>query len=220
MVRGDKRTCVVWHKSGLKRLHCGHTVMALPIVQVGEAVLRARARALSPEEIRSDAVQELIEQMKETMRAAPGVGLAAPQIGLGLQLAVIEDREENLREIPQERLEELERQPVPFHVIVNPQIVLGQEKVEFFEGCLSVTGFAAAVARARTVTVDCLNERAEPVHIEAIGWYARILQHEIDHLHGNLYLDRMHRRSFMTVENYSKYWRENTHAQIREAIGW
>jgi peptide deformylase len=194
--------------------------MPLPIVQVGDPVLRARAQALSPEQIRSAGVQQLIEQMRETMRAAPGVGLAAPQIGLGLQLAVIEDREENLKEIPPERLAELERRPVPFHVIVNPVIQLGKERVEFFEGCLSVSGFAAAVGRARTVTVDCLNEHGEPVHIEAEGWYARILQHEIDHLYGRLYLDRMHRRSYMTVENYSRYWREKTHAEIRETIGW
>jgi peptide deformylase len=77
--------------------------------------------------------------------------------------------------------------------------------VQFFEGCLSVAGFTAVVPRARAVRVECLNERAEQVVIEAEGWYARILQHEIDHLRGKLYIDRMITRSFMTAENFNRY---------------
>ena len=194
--------------------------MVLNVLQVGEAVLRQQARPLTRDEVRSPATQELIEHMRETMRGAPGVGLAAPQIGVSLQIAVIEDREENLLEMSPERLTELERQPVPFHVIVNPTITLGEETVEFFEGCLSLARFGAAVARARSVVVECWNERAEAVRIEAGGWYARILQHEIDHLHGRLYIDRMHPRSFMTLENHHKYWKDAPMSEIREALGW
>src|SRR5258708_1083351 len=116
--------------------------MVLNVLQVGEPVLRQRARPLTPDEVRSPQIQELIEHMRETMREAPGVGLAAPQIGVPLQLAVIEDRAENLMELSAERLTELERHPVPFQVIVNPAITLGEETVEFFEGCLSVSRFA------------------------------------------------------------------------------
>lgn len=192
--------------------------MLLPIMQVGESVLRHRAEPLTMEEIRSPRLGELIEHMKETMREAPGVGLAAPQIGLSLQLAVIEDREDMLKDVSPEKLAETERSPVPFHVIINPKLTLGDERVDFFEGCLSVPKFGALVSRARRVTVDCLNERGEPVRIEASGWFARILQHEIDHLNGCLYLDRMSTRTFMTVDNFAKYWKSRSIADLREAL--
>jgi peptide deformylase len=156
--------------------------------------------------------------MRDTMREAPGVGLAAPQIGIPLRLAVIEERAELLKDIRPAWLAETERGPVPFHAIINPTITLGEETVEFFEGCLSVARFGALVARARSVTVECWNERAEPVRIEASGWYARILQHEIDHLNGWLYVDRMRSRSFMTVENYGRYWKDVQMAEIRRAL--
>ena len=169
----------------------------LEIVQAGNPVLRQRARPLSVAEIRSREIQKLIESMRACMHEAPGVGLAAPQLGLALQLAVIEDREEYHKEIPEALLRERERRPVPFHVIINPALEeIGEEKVEFFEGCLSLSGFTALVPRARAVRVTCLDERGERKVIEASGWYARILQHEIDHLNGTLYIDRMRTRSF------------------------
>ena len=164
--------------------------MRLKIVQVGEPVLRTPAKPLTPEEVTSDDIKRLITDMRETMYDAPGVGLAAPQVGLPLQLAVIEDREDLLNPIPPADLEEKERTPVPFHVIINPKIeLLGIENVQFFEGCLSLSGFSALVPRSRQVRVTYLNEHAEEKSILATGWYARILQHEIDHLHGTLYID-------------------------------
>jgi peptide deformylase len=180
--------------------------MILKIVQAGHPVLREKARDLTPDEIRSDAMQVLIESMFETMRDAPGVGLAAPQTGMPLQLAVIEDREEFLAKMPAEELAARERNPVQPHVIINPRLTLDPgEPVEFYEGCLSVAGFTAVVPRALKVRVDALNERAEHVTIHARGWYARILQHEIDHLNGTLYIDRMHSRSFATRENFLRF---------------
>jgi len=180
----------------------------LKIVQAGHPVLRTRARPLGPKEIRSRAIQELIERMRETMRDAPGVGLAAPQIGEPLQLAVVEDREEYQRNVDEERLDLLERRPVPFHVIVNPRITLlaGSAPARFFEGCLSVTGMIGIVPRAVDVHVDALDERGDPVSIDAHGWHARILQHEIDHLAGVLCIDRMYTRTLMTQETFSQYW--------------
>jgi peptide deformylase len=183
--------------------------MILDIVQVGEAVLRRRSRPLSREEIASPAVEELIANMRETMHAAPGVGLAAPQVGVPLQLAVIEDRAEYLDRLTPEQLAERGRQVVPFHVLVNPVCtILETDPQEFFEGCLSLAGFTAIVPRARRVRVECLNEKAEPVTILAEGWYARILQHEIDHLNGIVYIDRMRSRSFCAAANYERLWKD------------
>jgi peptide deformylase len=193
--------------------------MTVDIRQVGEPVLRQRARRLTVEEIRSAPIQRLIEQMRDTMREAPGVGLAAPQIGQSLQLAVIEDREEYLQGIAPTILQERERIVVPFHVIVNPRLTIIQDApAVFFEGCLSLDGFAALVPRAIAVRVDCLNERGEPVVIQARGWYARILQHEIDHLNGTLYIDRMLSRSFMSIDNLTKHWSDKTISHLQTAL--
>ena len=193
--------------------------MRLKIVQAGEAVLREYARPLSVEDLRSPEIRQLIEWMRETMRDAPGVGLAAPQVGLSLQLAVIEDSAELQRAVAPEKLAERGRRPVPFHVIANPSLTLEGEPVEFFEGCLSVAGFSALVPRAPRVGVDCLNENGEPVTITAEGWYARILQHEIDHVHGTLYLDRMHSRSFMTVEHLTHHWNDLPIQEVKRRLG-
>jgi peptide deformylase len=179
--------------------------MRLKIVQAGEPVLRETARLLAPEEIRSEEIQRLIREMRETMRDAPGVGLAAPQVGLPLQLAVIEDREDLLKALPPEELADRERRSVPFHVIINPVIAYSSdESRNFYEGCLSLPGFSAVVPRARTIRVEYLDEQAQPQFVQASGWYARILQHEIDHLHGSLYIDRMRSRTFTTLDNYTR----------------
>jgi len=180
----------------------------LKIVQAGDPVLREAAQPLTTGEIVKDEVQRLIRDMQETMRDAPGVGLAAPQVGLPLQLAVIEDQEEILKNLPAQELALKGRRPVPFHLLINPKIVrAGEDKVEFHEGCLSLTGFSAIVPRAHTVRVEYLDERGEPRSVDADGWYARILQHEIDHLHGTLYIDRMHSRTFTSLDNWNRYWK-------------
>jgi peptide deformylase len=184
--------------------------MKLEILQAGEAVLRQEARSLSLDEILGQTVQDLIESMRNAMRDAPGVGLAAPQIGLPLQLVVIEDRPEYIEKLAPEQAAERKRRPVPFHVLINPKLAIEDtEAAEFFEGCLSLAGFTAIVPRAMRVRVECLNEKAEAVKIVADGWYARILQHEIDHLNGILYIDRMKSRSFSTQDNYTRYWKSN-----------
>ena len=193
--------------------------MALDLLQVGEPILRENARPLSLQEIASDEIQQLISSMHETLRRAPGVGLAAPQVGVAIQLAIIEDLPDYSRDIAQSELTARERKPIPFHVIVNPRITQSDEtRVEFFEGCLSLAGFTALVPRSRRVIVDCLDERGEQCTIEASGWYARILQHEIDHLAGTLYIDRMHSRSFMSLENYKLLWKGESTEAIRKRL--
>jgi peptide deformylase len=176
--------------------------MLLKIVEAGDPVLRKQARALTPQEVRGAAVTALVELMRETMRDAPGVGLAAPQIGESLQLAVIEDRADYLEGLPPEDLAARERVAVPFHVIVNPRLTVTEAgPATFYEGCLSVPGYLAEVPRALAVRVEALDHRGEPVTIDARGWYARILQHEIDHLGGTLYVDRMNSRTFASTRH-------------------
>lgn len=193
--------------------------MRLKLIQVGEEVLRQRARELTPNEIRSREITELIDMMHDTLRDAPGVGLAAPQVGVGIQLAIIEDLPEYSKAMTPEQIAERERTPVPFHVIVNPKLApMGDEKVEFFEGCLSVNGYTGLVARYRRVRVECLDENAKPRTIDASGWYARILQHEIDHLNGTVYVDRAATRSLMTIENFTRKWKDTAVAELKHRL--
>ncbi len=176
----------------------------LPIVQVGDPVLRALAAPVAMADL--PALAPLIEQMRETMRAAPGVGLAAPQIGRSLALAVIEDTPQLHSGLTPEQLAARERSTVPFHVLVNPTLTpVGDEVVDAYEGCLSFKSFVMVVRRWRSVHVEALDEQGTPFTIEASGWYARILQHEIDHLNGIVCCDRMDPRTLATSENHAKF---------------
>jgi peptide deformylase len=193
--------------------------MILKIRQVGEPVLRQRSRPLSVEEIHSPCVRDLIESMRDTMHDAPGVGLAAPQIGVPLQLVVIEDPPEAIQKLSPEEAAERDRRPVPFQVLINPVLTIPEDTlVEFFEGCLSLAGYTAIVPRATKVYVEGLNEHAEPVRIEATGWHARILQHEIDHLNGVLCIDRMNPRSFATLDNHQRIWKNKSITEVKRAL--
>lgn len=194
--------------------------MRLKISTVGEAVLRQRARSLTSVEIRSVKIKQLIEHMRETMNDAPGVGLAAPQIGMPLQLAVVEDKDEYFAGLSPEQLVERERHPVPFHVIINPVLhVRSAPHAEFFEGCLSLPGYTAIVPRTCGVRVECLDHAGTRQVIEASGWYARILQHEIDHLHGTLYIDRMLSPTFCSLDNHLRFWKNKTVAEVKAELG-
>ncbi len=191
----------------------------LEIVQVGDPVLRQRARPLSLEELASTRIQQLIVDMRETMRAAPGVGLAAPQIGESIQLVVIEDPPAYHAKLSAEELAARERESVPFHVLVNPTVTIRtDEVVAAFEGCLSFDGFSMVVPRARKVRVEALDENGRRVVKVATGWYARILQHEVDHLRGIVCVDRMESRTLTTSPNLVKHWQDHTVDQVRAAV--
>src|ERR1700733_5757221 len=193
--------------------------MRIKIASVGEAVLRSEAKPLTLEQISSSRIRELIEHMRETLSEAPGVGLAAPQIGEPLQLAIVEDKGEYHANLSEADLAERERRPVPFHVLINPRIhLVSPPEITFFEGCLSLPGFMGVVPRARQVLVEAFDHLGQPVGIEATGWYARILQHEIDHLRGTLYIDRMLSRSFSSLENYNRHLKSKTPAELRQAF--
>ena len=190
------------------------------IVQVGDPVLRRCARELSRDEIATPAIQELIIRMRDTMREAPGVGLAAPQIGESIQLAVIEDPPQAHAGMTPAQLAERERSAVAFHVLINPRLTVeGDEQVAAYEGCLSLAGFSMIVPRWRRVRVEALDEHGDPVVKVASGWYARILQHEIDHLRGVVCCDRMEPRSLTTQDNHLRYWRTMPVDAVRAALG-
>lgn len=142
-----------------------------------DAVLRQKAKTVT--EFDND-LQLLIDDMIETMRAAPGVGLAAPQIGVSLRVIVIEFGDEEDETIPKQ-----------LFVMINPEIARESgEKVTGIEGCLSVPGVIGEVDRAQVVTVQGQNQHGKSIKIRAQGWLARIFQHEIDHVNGVLYTDR------------------------------
>lgn len=150
-------------------------IMTLP-----EPVLRRKARKIT--DFGKD-LQTLIDDMVETMREAPGVGLAAPQVNQPLRLVVVEygeDEDENV--------------PPKLYTVVNPEIARFSEEKELgAEGCLSIPGFAGDVMRSLAITVKGQNRHGQPLRIKAEGWLARIFQHEIDHLDGILFTDRAER---------------------------
>ncbi len=190
-----------------------------PIVQVGDGVLRERAREVPREQLGTPELKALVARMIESMREAPGVGLAAPQLGVPLRVLVLEDREALMAALTAEERKERERVPVPLRVFVNPTLtVVGEEKATFFEGCLSVAGFAALVERALEVEVRGLDERGAEQVWRVRGWPARILQHEVDHLNGTVYVDRMKTRSFGTLPQVKARWGGKPIAEIRAAL--
>lgn len=148
------------------------------IVTLPEPILRRKARPVTRFD---EELQILIEDMIDTMRAAPGVGLAAPQIGISERVIVVEYVEN----------EEEENAPKKLFVMINPEIKAASEETEEgIEGCLSVPGWQGEVVRALAVTVKGQSRRGQPMKVKANGWLARIFQHEIDHINGIVFTDR------------------------------
>ncbi len=189
----------------------------VPLVFAGDPVLR---RAVEPYDfsLPEDLWQELLDAMRETMHDAPGVGLAAPQIGLGIRVAVLEDSAAIAPEIAEER----SRYPTPARTIVNPTYRPVDEdtgRAEFYEGCLSVPGYGAVVPRATAVRLVCQDEHGRTVDEVVIGWTARIVAHETDHLDGILYLDRALTRSLTTNRNLVGVWGGKPLSVVRRELG-
>ncbi|MEA2693162.1 MAG: peptide deformylase [Acidobacteriota bacterium] len=168
---------------------------ARPIVRLGHPALRIPAQPVAPGQLALPATQELIDDMIETMRAASGVGLAAPQVGVGLQLFVYEAA---LRE---------DRDPgIPLRAVINPMLTpQSGEMVYDWEGCLSIPDLRGLVPRHPAVRVHGLDRLGQPLDYLATGFEARIVQHEFDHLHAVVFLDRM--RDFKTLAFYDEWER-------------
>jgi|SRR5581483_10642203 len=177
-------------------------VAALPVVQIGDPVLRRVASPLRKDEIHDPSFNTLVDQMRVTMYEARGVGLAAPQVGIRKRLCVVEDAESD-----DERDERFQKTTLPFTVMCNPSYVVeGTETAEFFEGCLSAVGLRGLVRRPLRITATWTDEHAETRTQRFEGWAARIIQHEVDHLDGVLYVDRSPTRSMITDDAYFSTW--------------
>ncbi|MFD5122998.1 peptide deformylase [Streptomyces sp. NPDC058385] len=187
----------------------------LPVVEAGDPVLRSPAQTYDGQ-LAPELLERLIAAMRASMHAAPGVGLAAPQIGVPLRIAVVEDA----AEVPEEVRMARGRVPQPFRVLINPSYVpVGARRAAFFEGCLSVPGLQAVVSRHQRVRLRGLDERGRRVDEEFTGWPARIVQHETDHLHGTLYLDRAELRSLSTRNAMAERWTQPTAELAAGALG-
>ena len=174
------------------------------VVQAGTPALRNVAREVDPSRIDSGEIQELIAEMTSVCRAR-GVGLAAPQLGTQLRVIVLEDTTEGMSDVsPGDRAAQ-RREPFPMKVIINPVLSpVGDASAAFYEGCLSVGGYRAVVRRHLRVKCRGLAGDGSVVDFEASGWMARILQHEVDHLNGVLYTDRMESRTFRRVDKINE----------------
>jgi peptide deformylase len=172
----------------------------LKVARMGHPVLRARAKAIDPASIGSPRIQQLIDDMFETMTEYQGVGLAAPQVHESLRLFVAG--------FATDEDEEDDRARVPLMAMINPEITpIGQETVEDWEGCLSIPDIRGRVPRARQISVRAYDRKGRRIELKASGFTARVIQHETDHLDGVLFFDRM--RSFETLtflDEFGRYW--------------
>lgn len=171
----------------------------LKVAQLGHPILRRRAASVPRDTLRSRDFQRFVDDLIETMREYTGVGLAAPQVHEGLQVLAVE-AQKGQGEVP----------AIPLTVLVNPVVTpLGNSLEEDWEGCLSLPGLRGKVPRNREVRVEALDRRGEPLDFTATDFFARVIQHEYDHLQGIMFLDRM--KSFETLtylDEYARYWAE------------
>lgn len=187
----------------------------LTIVAAGDPVLRRPTERFDGQ-LHPALLARFIEALRITMHAAPGVGLAAPQVGVPLRIAVIEDP----APVPEEVRLTRGRVPQPFRVLVNPSYEpVGSARAAFFEGCLSVPGYQAVVARPAEVRLTCEDEQGRAVDEVFAGWPARIVQHETDHLDGMLYLDRAELRSLSSNQAMAEYWAQPSPGEAAGALG-
>ncbi len=172
----------------------------LKIARLGHPVLRQLATPVEESEIKSAAFSRFVDDMIDTMRESDGVGLAAPQVYASKRLAIVEVKGPHPRYPDQPE--------VPLTVLVNPQIVShSTEMEEDWEGCLSIPDLRGRVPRWQSLSVRALDRRGGPIELNASGFFARVIQHEIDHLDGVMFLDRMKDFSTLThLREFQKYW--------------
>jgi peptide deformylase len=173
----------------------------LKVARMGHPVLRTPARAIDVGEIKSSRVQQLIDDMFETMNEYQGVGLAAPQVHEGIRLFVA-----GFAPAPGEDDDPQER--VPQMALINPEVTpVGEDQVEDWEGCLSIPDIRGKVPRARQIVVRAFDRKGKRMELRASGFTARVIQHETDHLNGVLFFDRMASFQSLTfLEEFGRYW--------------
>ncbi|MCX5054989.1 peptide deformylase [Streptomyces sp. NBC_00474] len=187
----------------------------LPIVAAGDPVLR-RGTERFDGQLDPALLARFVEALRVTMHAAPGVGVAAPQVGVELRIAVIEDP----APVPDEVRLARGRVPQPFRVLVNPSYEpVGSQRAAYFEGCLSVPGWQAVVARHAQVRLTGEDEQGRALDEVFTGWPARIMQHETDHLDGMLYLDRAELRSLSSNASMAERWTQSTPEEAAKELG-
>ena len=193
--------------------------MILKIVQAGDPALRTSAKRFTRPQLAAARTQQLIELMVATLRDRPGVGLAASQVGESLPLVIIEDKPDYLKRVPKRILQAQGREAVPLMVLANPSLeVLDPAPQYFFEGCLSLSGYRMVVPRASRVKVTYWDRGGAARELTTDGWLARILQHEIGHLHGSLCIDHMLARTFISEETFQKDWAKATQARLKRLV--
>ena len=172
---------------------------------MGHPVLRARAKPLDPAEIKSPRIQQLIDDMFETMQEYQGVGLAAPQVHESLRLFVAGFPP---RPADEKDDEDDEDGDVPLMAVINPEItIVGDQTMDDWEGCLSIPDIRGRVTRARDIEVKAYDRRGRRIEMRARGFTARVIQHETDHLDGVLFFDRMESLETLTfLDEFGKYW--------------
>jgi peptide deformylase len=175
------------------------------IVEAGADVLRARSGDVSERLFKSQELKDFVRLMLVTMKEAPGVGLAAPQLGVPLRMFVFGDTDNNTRYLTAEEREQRGRVVIGPEVWINPSFTpISDKKVTFFEGCLSIPGFQAKVERYEEIELRGFDENGDEKNaLQLRGWPARIVQHEIDHLDGILYVDRMDSKTLATAGSLS-----------------
>ena len=189
--------------------------LPLPVVVAGDPVLRTPAEPFDGQ-LDDALLARFVAAMRTTMLAAPGVGLAGPQVGVGLRVAVLEDPAAVMPEIATIR----DRRPLPFTALLNPRYEpLGADRAAFYEGCLSVPGYQAVTERAAGVRVVATDPAGATIDIDLHGWSARIVQHECDHLDGVLYLDKAMLRSLADTGSYQALWAAPRPDAARDALG-
>ncbi|XP_027215858.2 peptide deformylase, mitochondrial isoform X1 [Penaeus vannamei] len=169
----------------------------LHVCQVGDPVLRSKALPVPPEDIPKPETKQVISQMRQVMKTYDAVGLAAPQIGVPLRIITLEFSPKRKKEFGEEVYAAREMSILPFTVVINPHMeILDYKKITFPEACESLRGYSAMVPRFKAVKLVGQDQSGEEVELETEGWLARIIQHEMEHLDGKLYIDSMDVKSF------------------------
>ncbi|KAG8562942.1 hypothetical protein GDO81_015873 [Engystomops pustulosus] len=205
----SSRLCTSW--AGMKKRsywkYLKRSILGAPtppykrVTQTGDPILRVQTQLIPQNHISLPDTQAVLKRMVQLLRSCGCVGLSAPQLGVPLRIMVLELREEMCHMVPPDVRALREMEPFPLKIFINPTMrILDSRKLSFPEGCSSIHGFSAVVPRYHSVEISGLNEKGEHSSWRAHGWAARVIQHEMDHLDGVLYIDKMDPRTFVNVK--------------------